>query len=499
MLKKVNSVAGNEQEYFDEAIGSLHQEIRDRYQPVLRLANNPIAIFHSSTATLIEYNHAFQRLTRLPGTSCRGKQWSDLFTGCFKSLKDGEDQLIIDDASQKLSSEFERIELQGEVYLLVKLFEKEYIPDSDRPLEANKRLYDLSSYHQAILNSTPNGFLLIDRNFNLLSANRTARQSFARLLKMQLEEGEEILDLVPEQFNIGFKHYCKSALRGESSEVDRAIDVGGGDKMWFRVNFNPAVDRYHEVFGVTIVVNNITRQRNAEQKLNEQNKELQKTNRELDKFVYSVSHDLRAPIANTIGLATIMKAEGVEGELRTYVDMIESTMRRMDSFIYQILDYSRNNRLELKLETIHFKSFVDSLLEDLYYYNREDIAIDFQLNIDEKIYLVTDKHRLGIIMNNLLSNAIKYHDKEKDNPYVKLSVSSLTEKLVIVVEDNGQGIDSQYLPNLFEMFFTANLRAEGSGIGLYILKDAVEQLNGRVEVSSELSSGSCFTVELPKL
>ncbi len=366
-------------------------------------------------------------------------------------------------------------------------------------LVSNRKLEDINRSFRAIINSTPNAFMLFDADIRMVACNRTARKSFQNMLGLQLQKGISFSEFIPEKHSISFVHYCREALQGNVNMVDRQFKHPESGVDWYRITFAPARDEDDNIFGVTVIMANITSERSAEQQMLFKNRELLKANKELDKFVYSVSHDLRAPIANTIGLITIMKAEGVEGEMLRYANMIESTMRRMDAFIHQILDYSRNNRLELKLETINCRELIEEMLEDFGYYNASAQDIDFRLKVPEDAPLFSDRQRLKIILNNLISNAIKYHDEGREGKYIEVAITADEKNTYLSVKDNGQGIKAEHIPHLFEMFYTANLRAEGSGIGLYILKDATEQLKGKIEVDSYFGEGSEFLITLPKL
>jgi signal transduction histidine kinase len=113
--------------------------------------------------------------------------------------------------------------------------------------------------------------------------------------------------------------------------------------------------------------------------------------------------------------------------------------------------------------------------------------------------MTSDVMRLKIILNNLISNAIKFHRFDGSViPYIRISLAHQERAYVITVEDNGQGIEEQHLARIFEMFYRASEEAQGSGLGLYILKEAVSKMNGRVTVRSTPLVGTTFTVMLPK-
>ncbi|PZR37248.1 MAG: hypothetical protein DI538_12855 [Azospira oryzae] len=241
--------------------------------------------------------------------------------------------------------------------------------------------------------------------------------------------------------------------------------------------------------------------RRAEKELSEKeelanlkNLELQKVNEELDRFVYSVSHDLRSPLSSILGLTDLARRTDDLKELDQLLIMIQGRVKAQDYFIRDIIDYSRNARTEVVHESVHLLSLVDEALEALRF-NTNAQRITFIKQIDAGVYLISDKTRLAIILNNLIGNAIKYHDFSKENPEVEIGYSATTSS--VYVRDNGTGIAPQHQQKIFNMFYRGAERSTGSGLGLFITKEAVTKLNGTIEVQSVAGEGSTFTVTFP--
>ncbi|EMR01954.1 sensor histidine kinase [Cesiribacter andamanensis] len=228
------------------------------------------------------------------------------------------------------------------------------------------------------------------------------------------------------------------------------------------------------------------------------NEELRKANAELDRFVYSVSHDLRAPIASVLGLIDIAKKEADAGQRQRYMELMQESLLRLDSFIHDIIDYSRNNRLESLPEAIDFEALIEEVASSLRYIP-EAYTIDLIKEIALEAPFYTDKSRLKVILTNLVSNAVRYHSPRRHNPYIRLHITANARQAEIVVEDNGIGIEEQYLPRIFDMFFRAHSQSKGSGLGLYIVKETAKKLEGEISVSSVFGEGTTFTLLLPNL
>lgn len=272
-----------------------------------------------------------------------------------------------------------------------------------------------------------------------------------------------------------------------------------GEKIWFLHHAGPVFNE-SKVTGIVMIVKDITDRKNAEQILEQQNNHLIKTNAELDRFVYSTSHDLRAPLTSLLGLINItednLREEDTEQKERMV--MMKKTVSKLDTFIGDILNYSRNARTDLAADTIDFKQIVRECTDHLKYM---DATADYSLsvNINQESEFVTDKSRLLVILSNLMSNAVKYQDSGKKDRTVDISIQSDTSHAEIQVRDNGIGIESNDLDKIFEMFYRATKHSNGSGLGMYIVKETLTKLKGTIRVESTPGAGTCFTVCLPNM
>jgi two-component system, sensor histidine kinase len=240
----------------------------------------------------------------------------------------------------------------------------------------------------------------------------------------------------------------------------------------------------------------ITDVRVAEAKLHQQNRELDQTNKELDRFVYSVSHDLSAPLKSILGLVNISRISSEPVEHITYLNRIESSVKKLELFISEILDYSRNKRQEIVVEQIKLKELCSEILENLKY-NEDFSRIKVDLTDLHNDEILQDKARLRIILNNLLTNAVKFQKRfEGHDPFIRISSRRSAERVQIEIEDNGEGIRDELQTRIFDMFYRGNENSRGSGLGLYIAKEAAVRINGNISVKSEYGKGSTFIVEL---
>ena len=223
--------------------------------------------------------------------------------------------------------------------------------------------------------------------------------------------------------------------------------------------------------------------------------ELKIRNSELDNFVYKVSHDLRAPLSSILGLIYLAKHKDNDDDLYQYVDMMEHRVKQLDRFIGDVLSHSKNLKVEVTNTTVEFGSIIQNCFERLSYLpNAEKIRRNVRIKGEK---FSSDKWRINEIFRNLISNAIKYFDPEKPIPFITIDVKISNQEALIIFQDNGIGIASETLPKVFEMFYRATESSEGSGIGLYIVKNAVEKIGGEISIQSEEGKGTIFEIIIP--
>lgn len=245
-----------------------------------------------------------------------------------------------------------------------------------------------------------------------------------------------------------------------------------------------------------ICVENALEKFRRDKELVAKNKQLAEANAELEKFVYSASHDLRAPVASIMGVVKVAKMEGMDDKAAEYFAMIEKSANRLNEFATNIIHYYQNNHSEELIEEVNFDSLIDEVF-DKYQHLAENVNITFRKDVAANSLYRSDNYRIRMILNNLVSNAIKFADNKKQPCFVDVSVVQNKEKAVVRVSDNGIGISPQILPTVFEMFFSNTDKNVGSGVGLYIARQAVKRLGGVISASSEQGKGSRFTFEIP--
>lgn len=272
------------------------------------------------------------------------------------------------------------------------------------------------------------------------------------------------------------------------ADIDAIIDaINKGEifryikKPWDEFQLRESIQNAYEVYA-------------TRKELSNKISELQKTNDELNRFVYSTSHDLRSPLASIMGVLNLAKLEQSVDDPNNYLGMIESCTQKMDVFIHKVIEYYKNIRVEDINEAINFKKLIDDCI-DLCKMQNPNIIFDIVIN--QEIDFVGDEFRLSVIMNNLISNAVKYQKPEEEFQTVKMRVDVNTDEAVINIVDNGVGIIDDHLKNIFNMFFRSNNNVTGLGIGLHIVKEALTRIGGDISVESQKGKGTSFKVIIP--
>lgn len=227
----------------------------------------------------------------------------------------------------------------------------------------------------------------------------------------------------------------------------------------------------------------------------ERTSKLVKANQQLDRFVYSASHDLSAPLKSILGLINIVKLENYNEGLLQHLSHMEKSVLKLEVVIHHLTQFSRNMS-PVSNKEFTFKEVVDEALDDLRYL-AHTANIKVIKNFGDQDTMVSDFFRVKIVLTNLITNAIKYADKYKSENYVKISFTRSDKFYILEVEDNGIGIPEEYQLKVFDMFFRATTRSEGSGLGLYIVKDIVEKLEGKIEIDCNPGCFTVFKITLP--
>ncbi len=249
---------------------------------------------------------------------------------------------------------------------------------------------------------------------------------------------------------------------------------------------------------IRVAIENALDLYNTRRRLNQKMSELEKSNHELNRFIYSASHDLRAPVASALGLIRVASHEVEDEKALEYFHKTEASVEKLDVLVSNIIDYYKNSRHEEHLEELQFKEVMAEVIETVKsHQDTHDAQVDCDIN--QKNSFKADLFRLRIILSHLVSNAIKFKKEDQELARIRIEIESDLEQAVIRVKDSGVGILKEHLQQVFHIFFKGTDQRVGSGLGLYIVKEALEKMGGRIDVDSEPGQGTLFTIEIPNM
>lgn len=347
-----------------------------------------------------------------------------------------------------------------------------------------------------IVETAQEGIWMIDESYNTTFVN----SKMAEILEYTTDEmiGKDIFFFMEEPVKSEAQRLISFKKEEYFNHLNFKFISKSGSEVWTTISANPLFNDDTTYKGsLAMVMDTTERKKNLEQ-LRIQNAQLTKANLELDRFVYSVSHDLRSPLTSVLGLLAFIEEETKEKDTLKHATMIRNSINRLDQFIKNILNYSRNNRLSLISEPILIESTIRTIVDSLK--NSSDAqGIVFKLSFGKVKTFYSDQVRVNTILENLISNAIKHHKKDSSDKYIRIATRFKGKKLHITIADNGVGIDAVHHSKIFDMFYRVSNTTEGSGMGLYIVKDIIQNIKGSIELESIKERGTIFTVIINNL
>ena len=253
-------------------------------------------------------------------------------------------------------------------------------------------------------------------------------------------------------------------------------------KPWKKEEFKEILDKAFELY-----------------ELRTQNKilvgELTKVNEELDHFLYSASHDLRAPIATIKGLIELAKRETDVTVIQDLIGKKERTINRLDFFVTQINQYAGNLRMSDEFNEVWFDPLIDEVLVSLRTHDRY-ACCKINRAIDQSAVFTTDRRRLLDAFFHVLLNAFNFYHRERET-VIDISVRIENNNALIRVVDNGVGIHKDEIPKVFNMFYKASSFNSGAGLGLFLTRETIRKIEGNITIESELGKQTVVTITIP--
>ena len=349
----------------------------------------------------------------------------------------------------------------------------------------------------AIINSTDSNIYSLDRNFRYISFNKVLKDAMKQLHGLDIQPGDAVFNFLEtkdsEEAKFWFDKYTE-AFTGTALRFEKDYNIGG-EIFTTYFSINPIVEN-DEIIGLSCFGIDITDQKKIRLERDDITNDLIARNKNLEQFSFIVSHNLRAPTANIIGFANLLKYETLNpAEVIEIVDGISTAASKLDSVIKDL-----NEILQIRAATIENKQYVyfQELVSDIslsidtiLYKQNVTIKTDFQ-HVEKMASL---KSYLYSIFDNLIKNSVKFHFPGRPL-IIEITSQETTDGIRLIFRDNGLGIDlSKNQGKVFGLYGRFHSHIEGKGMGLFMVKTQVDTLGGKIQVQSEVNVGTEFTID----
>ena len=268
-----------------------------------------------------------------------------------------------------------------------------------------------------------------------------------------------------------------------------------GGNFWGSLSARKAI-RGQRVF-YEVILRNISDQIKTELDLKHRELQLEKLTMELDRFIYSASHEIRSPVSTLLGIINLMKHDLKEDAAQQYIHMLRVGIDKLDQIVQQLTVHVKNSRNILDNKCIDFDLMLRDILNDLSQNHPSFGLVSSTCDINRSGVFYCDPDRLRLILFNVIKNSFDYTDRRKTNRILSVIVEIKFEKAIIEIFDNGIGIASKHVERVFDMFYRATNLTKGSGIGLYTVREMVTRMGGVIILNSEYGIGTSVRIELP--
>ena len=372
--------------------------------------------------------------------------------------------------------------LKGNLARLIPVIEREVQQAKNRKTRKHteRSLLKSQKMYQFLTDSIDDSFLALNQELGIIHHNDTAATEF--ILPHGNAERLDIYTLFPNWKNSSYERKIHSVLKKLRSD-NFSFEHNDG---FYDCSVYPSEE------GVSMICRNVTEHRTAEENL-------RKINNELETLMYRISHDLKGPVASILGLINIGKMDFKDRDVIEYLGMLDQSAFQLKNTLDELLNLSRIKRGQILLEEVLLSEVLTEIMNGLKYYDGFN-EVDFELSLEDQYFVYSDKRLLTSIFQNILENAVKYRKTSRDHrSWVIVEASRQQNELHVVIRDNGQGISQSQQSKVFDMFYRAHEYASGSGLGLYIVKNALDKINGSIKLTSSLGKGSRFDVVLPDM
>lgn len=245
-----------------------------------------------------------------------------------------------------------------------------------------------------------------------------------------------------------------------------------------------------------VTIHNAAEVYDTRKKVHEQNASLQKANQQLDRFVYSAAHDIRSPLMSILGISNLAEMDVQDETALGYFSQIKTMVNKLDSYLHEMIEHYKAQDSFAQKDTVNLFELTNEVIESIKFHPSA-AEVRFVNKVDMNLEFTTNKANMNIVLSNVIANAFKYQRSDEPNKMVKIAAQRINNRVNIDITDNGQGIEETKLKEVFKMFYRDQKDKEGSGLGMFIVKEAVEKLKGRIDMRSEVNKGTTVHIQIP--
>ncbi|MEP6948453.1 MAG: PAS domain-containing sensor histidine kinase, partial [Ginsengibacter sp.] len=488
---------------------AIHKQSELRYREFFETAPEVIVVIDTQTRNFVDYNNNALKFLKCTGEELLQKSPPDVSSplqpdGKTAIEKAGE---MIQLALQSENPIFEWVVRDSEgkdTFCEVRLtlltnYDHQLIRcsviDITKRKEEDEKLLQSEFRYRQIVETAQEGIWLV----NEYNKTNFVNKKMCEILEYSFEE-------MMDKENIYFmddagKNSASVSVESRNKRIEENADqryiTKSGKHIWTNVSANPVLDKNGNYKGALRMVTNITEKKKLEEERLKMTAEIIQRNKDLEQFSYIISHNLRAPVANILGLSSMLQRDNLEDNLKNEINCgLSASVNKLDEVIRDL-----NNILKVRQEVnenkqlVIFSALANDIrlsIESMIVNEKASIVCDFS-EVDE---MLTIKSYLYSIFYNLISNSLKYK-QPGISPVIEIKSKKLNDKIILFFKDNGLGIDLQKRGNqvfgLYKRFHTDH--AEGKGMGLYMVKTQVESIGGKISITSEINKGTEFKIE----
>lgn len=351
---------------------------------------------------------------------------------------------------------------------------------------------------RTLLNHTDAAYILVDHELKIVSYSHLAQEIAEFRGYEKPYEGSYIFDYFVRQKRSKLEKIIEEVTNGKNIAYEIKVKEKNGQQKWYAIKWVGVNDNEHKNWGFILSIKDITQVKILADQQNLITSELIRRNKDLEQFTYVVSHNLRAPVANIIGLSELMNTVGLdERGSAELMHGLQTSIRNLDTVIKDlnyVLQVKKDAPGRLK-EPVDIQVLVDEIRQSInHLVVQEQMVIECDLEVHQAY---TVRGYLYNIFYNLILNSLKYH-RPNLPPCLQIKAYLTGNHLNLVFKDNGKGMDlRKYGSQLFGLYKRFDLEVEGKGMGLFMVKTQIEDLGGSIQVESEPEKGTTFHIILP--